>query len=496
VLLTATVATLGLLPAALARGIGSDVQRPLATVVVGGLVTATILTLVLLPVLYLALERRFPVSQAAAKASAAPAVTAALLAILLMPRTATAAAPDGPPATLDFRTYVEQAFASNPDLAAAHQGVAIANAQIDVAKAFPDPELTAGLSSYDLSRRGNATAAGASISVPIELGGKRGARVAVARFGVDAARHDYDEAARALRASAAGAFADSLHARLVVLHKQQVLGNLRRLVDINGRRLAAGDVPEVALVQSRVEARQFEADVLTATGERTALDVSLLQLLGPAAASVPASFELAGDLRSVASAIDTPRVLATVEKRPDVLAAAARLAQAERQVRLEEAKRVVDVSVGVGWTHNYPVSGDGGSPAADFIGASLTIPLPLSRVYKGELEAARSAKRQSEYQLASARARAESEVRQAVARFEAAAERVKLYDAGALADADAVLEKTLYNYQHGGATLTDYIVAERTASDVHLAYLDALNDRAHALAALEQASGLSDLVRF
>jgi cobalt-zinc-cadmium efflux system outer membrane protein len=391
---------------------------------------------------------------------------------------------------------VEHVFASNPDLAAATQGVAIANAQIDVAKVFPDPELTAGLTSYDLSHRGNATAAGASLSIPIELGGKRGARVAVARSGVDAARHDYDEAARALRASAAGAFADSLHARLVVLQKQQVLKNLQRLVEINERRLAVGDVPEVALVQSRVEARQFEADVLTAAGERTALDAALLQLLGPAASSVSANFDLVGDLRSVASGIDPQRVLATVEKRPDVLAAAARLEQAGRQVRLEQAKRVIDVSVGVGWTHNYPVSGDGGSPAADLVGASLTIPLPFSHVYKGELEAARSSKRQAEFQLASVRARAESEVRQALARFEAAAGRVKLYDAGTLADADAVLEKTLYNYQHGGATLTDYIVAERTASDVHLAYLDALNDRAHALAALEQVSGLSDLVRF
>jgi cobalt-zinc-cadmium resistance protein CzcA len=45
VLMTATVAALGLLPAALARGVGSDVQRPLATVIVGGLITATLLTL-------------------------------------------------------------------------------------------------------------------------------------------------------------------------------------------------------------------------------------------------------------------------------------------------------------------------------------------------------------------------------------------------------------------------------------------------------------------
>ena len=58
VLMTATVATLGLLPAALARGIGSDVQRPLATVVVGGLVSATTLTLLVLPAVYFVVERR------------------------------------------------------------------------------------------------------------------------------------------------------------------------------------------------------------------------------------------------------------------------------------------------------------------------------------------------------------------------------------------------------------------------------------------------------
>ncbi|MGJ7494094.1 efflux RND transporter permease subunit [Variovorax sp. RT4R15] len=58
VLMTATVAALGMLPAALAHGLGSDVQRPLATVVVGGLVTATGLTLVWLPALYYLVARR------------------------------------------------------------------------------------------------------------------------------------------------------------------------------------------------------------------------------------------------------------------------------------------------------------------------------------------------------------------------------------------------------------------------------------------------------
>jgi cobalt-zinc-cadmium resistance protein CzcA len=58
VLMTALVAALGFVPMALAVGVGAEVQRPLATVVVGGLVTSTFLTLVLLPSLYPWLARR------------------------------------------------------------------------------------------------------------------------------------------------------------------------------------------------------------------------------------------------------------------------------------------------------------------------------------------------------------------------------------------------------------------------------------------------------
>lgn len=54
VLMTAMLAALGLLPMALSQDIGSETQRPLAIVVIGGLFTATLLTLVVLPVLYVA----------------------------------------------------------------------------------------------------------------------------------------------------------------------------------------------------------------------------------------------------------------------------------------------------------------------------------------------------------------------------------------------------------------------------------------------------------
>jgi cobalt-zinc-cadmium resistance protein CzcA len=50
--MTASIAAFGLAPLLLATGPGSEIQRPLAVVVIGGLVSSTLLTLILLPILY------------------------------------------------------------------------------------------------------------------------------------------------------------------------------------------------------------------------------------------------------------------------------------------------------------------------------------------------------------------------------------------------------------------------------------------------------------
>jgi cobalt-zinc-cadmium resistance protein CzcA len=60
VLMTALVASLGFLPMALATSAGAEVQRPLATVVIGGLITSTLLTLLVLPALFSLAARRTP----------------------------------------------------------------------------------------------------------------------------------------------------------------------------------------------------------------------------------------------------------------------------------------------------------------------------------------------------------------------------------------------------------------------------------------------------
>jgi len=75
VLMTASVAILGLIPMLLSSGVGAETQRPLATVVIGGLITSTLLTLILLPVIYEWMEtraagRRATIAQASTPAAA------------------------------------------------------------------------------------------------------------------------------------------------------------------------------------------------------------------------------------------------------------------------------------------------------------------------------------------------------------------------------------------------------------------------------------------
>jgi cobalt-zinc-cadmium resistance protein CzcA len=70
ILVTAIVAIFGLLPASMATGLGSDVQRPLATVIVWGLFSSTVLTLFVLPVLYRLFPPRLPVDEHATEATA------------------------------------------------------------------------------------------------------------------------------------------------------------------------------------------------------------------------------------------------------------------------------------------------------------------------------------------------------------------------------------------------------------------------------------------
>src|SRR5262249_17486596 len=151
-----------------------------------------------------------------------------------------------------------------------------------------------------------------------------------------------------------------------------------------------------------------------------------------------------------------------LEHRPDMLAAQRRVTASQRQVELARANRIVDIAVAGTYQHNFSTTVPPGALSAELIGATLSFPLPFSRLYRGDRDAAYAGDRQAGALAESLRVRIGMQVRQALTRYEAAASQVRLYDEGVLSDADSVLERTLYSYQRGGATLVEVLVAQRT----------------------------------
>jgi cobalt-zinc-cadmium resistance protein CzcA len=127
VLLTASAAALGFLPMAISTNAGAEVQRPLATVVIGGLISATMLTLVVLPVLYAYLNRK---KEAQKKRAILPIMVFALVGFL---NTAPSMAQDGPK---NLQELIPLAMKNNAGLIASSLQVDRSDAMIESAYSF------------------------------------------------------------------------------------------------------------------------------------------------------------------------------------------------------------------------------------------------------------------------------------------------------------------------------------------------------------------------
>jgi outer membrane protein, heavy metal efflux system len=396
---------------------------------------------------------------------------------------------------LAFADYVTEVLRSNLDLAAQRTNIAISHAQVTTASAHPDWSFDVGLPSVDLSNQGSPTTTSLGLTVPIELGGKRGGRVRAAAADVATTTSDYEDAVRQLRATAANAFVDALGARAILESKNKSLGQLDRIVAVNEQRLRVGDIGDIELTQSRVERDQFKADVISAESEVYSADLVLTQQLGRPenfGAQMPVP---SGTLEITTRTFEVDQLVAhALQNRSDVISRTRAMSAADQRIRLAQANLVPDIAVNGGYSHTGTGTGGFSQPPDNTIGAGVSVNLPIwRRLHPGELEGARAARTQAELQLKAAQLKVEVEVRDAHERYQASVSRLNLFRGGMLHDADRVLEARLYAYQRGGATLLEVIDAQRQSAEVYLAYSQALTDHAHALVTLEEAAGTWDV---
>ncbi len=394
---------------------------------------------------------------------------------------------------IQLRGFLKEVLETNLDLAASRFGVSIAEAQLSLARLVPDPQLTAGIDSMDLTDQKLPTTTVVGLSQTIELGGKRRARVVEATAGRSLAEAQLEDLLQTVRANAAKAFVDALAARQILALKRRTLESVERLVAATEQRLRAGDVSATALAQVKVEAERFRSELVSAEGEAKASDMALELFLGSAKAGASTALEPVGDLQLAVRDVDPePLIARAVETRSDLMVSLRSGEVAKAHVGSVQASRWVDPSLAAEMKQ-APADAGGGIPAARTLGLTLAMPLPFSKLSRADLEGALAAASQAQTQVQAARRRVDVEVRQALARYEAARKSVAIYAGGILANADHALEATRYSYERGAARLIEVLDAQRTVDDVYLGYATALADRARALVTLQRAAAIWDV---
>ncbi|MEG1589534.1 CusA/CzcA family heavy metal efflux RND transporter [Chryseobacterium sp.] len=158
VLMTAAVASLGFLPMAISTGAGAEVQKPLATVVIGGLITATFLTLFVLPMLYIIFSTKFNIKNVKTK----PLTTVIILGFLLFGQTLTAQSTK----TLSVEEATEIALNNNYSIKSKDLDVKVSESLKPAANELPKLNFNAQLGQYNSPKFDQSFSISQSIPFP------------------------------------------------------------------------------------------------------------------------------------------------------------------------------------------------------------------------------------------------------------------------------------------------------------------------------------------
>jgi cobalt-zinc-cadmium efflux system outer membrane protein len=395
------------------------------------------------------------------------------------------------PLKLRLNEFITAVAEGNIELAAQRYNVSIAKAQFVAARVSPNPTVSfAG--TRDVSNKQQPNTEGGSLSQTIEIGGKRHFRVSVATKNLLAVSSTLEDFFRTLRGTAASAFVDAVSTDMIVQQKRRAFESLNRLADLNHLRFQQGDIPEVDYNQALVDSLQAQADLTAAQATAATALLALVQLLGKPLAAEPRP---TSQLSISDRAFNLPNLLDhAIQTRPDIIAARNTHESALASVGLARANRLPDVTLNAGLQQNEsgrnPINP---SPNFNFLSFGFSVPLPVFNSFRGEYLVAAKTALQSEKTLRSVELKAEIEVRQNFERFRFAKARATKYEGPILEVSAKVLEARLAAYKTGGATLLDVLTAQKADTDVRLASIDALSERAKALVALEQAANIWDI---
>ena len=428
-----------------------------------------------------------------------------LLATLLTSAPSSAQSPGAPLAGrfvdpvngLSLEQAIARALEQEPSLRAARSQVEVAQGTRIQASLRPNPSV-----SFERREEPGGTDNLTTVGVewPLDLF-RRDGRVAVADREVVTAQLAVADRERVLAADVRTRYGDVLATIRDLELFDEMVAATRNQFDLLRSRVEQGASPPLERDLVDVELRRVQAERLLQTARTETAVFELKRVLGmkaDATLTVRDTFEALVQ-RESAVASQVPDMSTTVEQRPDVQEAAARIDTALAKIGRAQSEGRFDVSLFGGYMrmdNGFPQRGfgpDGGLERVrgqfNYWSAGARVTIPVLNRNQGDVAVARAERTGAEAALDAARLAAEAELASARARDERAREAVKSYGAGAQALARQTLTVVSQSHELGRVTVFEVLAERRRYVDVERAYTEALRAAYEARTALNRALG-------
>ncbi|HEY4651731.1 MAG TPA: CusA/CzcA family heavy metal efflux RND transporter, partial [Pontibacter sp.] len=481
VLMTASVAALGFLPMALSTSAGAEVQKPLATVVIGGLVTSTLLTLVVLPVLYYIFTTREEKKRKPAKVH--PVVVLLLGTGLYFGSTAATQAQQAPQ-QLDLQGALQYAREHNPTLRAAQLETARQKALKGAATDLPKTNLNYTRGQISTAETDEEISVAQQFAFPTVYA--RQAKLAGAQATQAEIRQRLTE--RQVLRDVKLAFEQWQHvqSRKQLLQSQDSLfANFERAARVREK---AGETG--ALERATAEAKRLglKAELAQAGADATIAENRLRQLLHAPAGEV--SFVAAPQQKYSSMALtDT----ATAQVWLQLLRNEVQIARQE--TKLERARLLPDFSIGY-FNQTFIGESPAHDPAANYsrsdrfsgVEAGISVPLWFG-AQKSKINAARLNEQAVQKQAEAQEKQLETDLQNALQELQKQAQQLHYYEQGVLQQATRLEKAADLSFRLGEADYVEFVQAMDQAHTLRQQYLNALLNYNQSIINLQYLTG-------
>jgi len=396
---------------------------------------------------------------------------------------------------------VTYALSHNGDLLATRKEIEAAQALVKQAGSRPNPKLDIE-GSRQINGKDNSVMATATL--PLELGGRRAARIAIAQSELELREHELANRERLLAADVRLKFGETLGQVFKLAFTEDLLANNQRGYNLIAARVNEGATAPLEQNMALVEFNRLRSMRENVEGK---VEVLLLELRNLIGMPPEQPLRLRGDFSNLIDqlapiAIETERA---VRERPDLQAA--RTMESLDAARIEQARAAgrLDAGVMAGYERmnsSFPVFGinDNGQlqPVQDvfhFLKFGVSLDLPVRNRNLGAIEAAivetEAARRRREFAELTAR----REVAVAYAKYERAARAMEIFRNGVLDQAKANLDVIRQTYELGSNTLLDYIAEQRRFIELETDFIDAQLATYSARVEIERATASPELIK-